>query len=89
MMELPIATRTVEDETGLSRIYHYSLVVDQVESGRFICEDYGVSITEDSGDCQTIPSITTSALRIDELITLLVENLVSPTSLPDIVADWL
>ena len=28
-------------------------------------------------------------VRIDELMTLLVEHGVSPTALPDIIADWL
>ena len=36
-----------------------------------------------------IPAITTSAVRIDELMTLLVDHAVGPAGLADIVADWL
>ena len=35
------------------------------------------------------PGITTSASRIDQLITLLVDNRVGPSGLSDVVADWL
>lgn len=88
-MEVKIASRMVSDEQGLQRRYYYSLLVDQVESGDFFCENYGVSVQEENGDSASIPSITTSAMRIDELITLLVENKVGPTTLADVVADWL
>ena len=36
-----------------------------------------------------IPAITTSAVRIDELMALLVDNRVGPAGLADVVADWL
>ena len=36
-----------------------------------------------------IRGITTSAVRIDELMTTLVEQQVSPTVLEDVVQDWL
>ena len=41
------------------------------------------------GDTAAVPGITTSALRIDELMTLLVEHGVGPASLRDVVDDWL
>lgn len=88
-MELKIASRTVTDEQGRHRRYHYSVLVDQIESGNFACEDYGVQIREEGGDCAMVSSITTSAMRIDELMTLLVDNKVGPTTLGDVVADWL
>ena len=88
-MELKITSRTVTDEMGKQRRYHYSVLVDQIESGNFACEDYGVRIQEEGGDCAAVASITTSAMRIDELMTLLVENRVGPTTLGDVVADWL
>ena len=88
-MELKVTSRTMQDEGGVCRTYHYSLLVDQVVSGNFSCEDYGVQVQEENGDCVSIPGITTSAMRIDELITLLVEHQVGPTTLADVVADWL
>ena len=89
MTEVKIASRTCPDEFGRPRTFHYSLTVDTVESNAFSCENYGVRISEESGDTAAIPGITTSAVRIDELMTLLVEHGVSPTALPDIIADWL
>jgi len=88
-MELKVTTRTALDESGTCRTYHYFLLIDQIVSGNFACEDYGVQIQEENGDCASIPGITTSAMRIDELITLLVEHKVGPTALADVIADWL
>ena len=88
-MEFKIASRTMTDEEGRPRRYHYSLLVDQIEGSHFACENYGVRILEEGGENACVPGITTSAMRIDELISLLVEHKVSPTALPDIVADWL
>ena len=80
MTEVKIASRTCPDEFGRPRTFHYALTVDTVESDTFSCENYGVRISEESGDTAAIPGITTSAVRIDELLTLLVEHGVSPTA---------
>ncbi|RHR09029.1 hypothetical protein DWX58_08960 [Pseudoflavonifractor sp. AF19-9AC] len=88
-MELMIATRSCVDPEGHPRSFHYFLTVDQVETPGFCCENYGVRIEEEGGDSTRIPAITTSALRIDELLTLLTDHLVGPAGLADMVADWL
>ena len=80
MTEVKIASRTCPDEFGRPRTFHYALTVDTVESDTFSCENYGVRISEESGDTAAIPGITTSAVRIDELLTLLVEHGVQPHS---------
>ncbi len=88
-MEFEIAVRRCEDPQGVPRLFHYYLTVDQVETPRFICENYGVRIAEETGGDACCPALTTSAARIDELMTLLVDNKVGPTGLADVVADWL
>ena len=88
-MELKIASRNWTDLEGHPRSFHYYLTVDQIETPGFCCENYGVRIEEDGGDSACIPSITTSALRIDELMTLLTDHLVGPAGLHDVVSDWL
>ena len=88
-MELKIASRQCLDQDGKTRNFHYFLTIDQVDSPHFCCENYGVRITEDSGGETVIPSITTSATRIDQLMTLLVDNRVGPAGLSDVVAEWL
>lgn len=88
-MEIKIASRSCQDEAGDNHCFHYFLTVEPVQSGCFFCEDYGVRIQEEEGESSVIPSITTSATRIDELLTLLVDNQVGPAGLADVIADWL
>lgn len=88
-MEIKIATRQCQDEQGRQHRFHYFLTVESIQSGQFFCEGYGVRILEESVDCASIPDITTSAARIDELLSLLVEHEVGPAGLADVVADWL
>lgn len=88
-MELKIAARQCRDQRGATRRFHYFLTVDQEETQNFFCENYGVRIVDESGGEAAIPGITTSARRIDELMTLLVDNQVGPAGLADVVADWL
>lgn len=88
-MEMKIATRQCADQEGNPRRFHYFLTVDQEETPCFFCENYGVRIAEESGRDVSIPRITTSAARIDELMTLLVDHRVGPAGLADVVADWL
>lgn len=88
-MELHIADRSCRDETGLAHRFRYYLTVDLEETPRFSLENYGVCVEEDGGDCTAVPALTTSASRIDELMTLLVDHLVGPAGLSDVIADWL
>ena len=88
-MEYKIATRRLADQLELPRTFHYFLVVDWVEAGAFCCESYGVRITEEGGETVLLPALTVSAVRVDELITLLIEHHVGPAGLRDVVADWL
>ena len=57
MTEVKIASRTCPDEFGRPRTFHYALTVDTVESDTFSCENYGVRISEESGDTAAIPGI--------------------------------
>ena len=88
-MEIKVATRQCRDQAGVPRQFHYFLTVDEEKTPRLLFENYGVRIAEDSGDDAAIPAITTSAARIDELMTLLVDNRVGPVGVADVVADWL
>lgn len=88
-MELRIADRQSRDQEGNLRRFRYFLTIDQEETPHFSCENYGVRIAEEDGGEASVAAITTSAARIDELLTLLVDNRVGPTGLADVVADWL
>lgn len=88
-MELKIADRQCQDQGGNTRSFHYFLTIDQEDTPRFSCENYGVRVAEEGGGEASVAAITTSAQRIDELLTLLVDNRVGPAGLADVVADWL
>ena len=88
-MELRIADRQCRDQEGNLRRFHDFLTIDQEETPHFSCENYGVRVAEEGGGEASVAAITTSATRIDELLTLLVDNRVGPTGLADVVADWL
>jgi len=88
-MEMKIATRCCTDQEGTLHCFHYYLTVSPEETPQFFCENYGVRIAEERGSDTTVPNITTSAARIDELMTLLVDNQVGPAGLADVVDDWL
>ena len=89
MMDLHIASRSLPDESGRLHTFHYYLTVGVVEAGNFCFEHYGVRITEEGAQSVCIPSLTTSAVRIDQLMTALVDNAVAPAGLQDVIADWL
>ena len=80
MTQVNVASRKWRDAQGLIR---------EVAAEPFFCEDYGVRVWEDGGEDASVPGITVSAQRVDELLSLLVEHRVSPTALADVVADWL
>lgn len=88
-MDIHIATRSLADESGQARTFHYFLTVDVIETERFCCENYGVRITEQDKMTAAVPALTTSAERIDQLMTALVDNSVGPVGLRDIIEDWL
>ncbi len=70
--------------------YDYSILVEEVAAGSFLCESYGVRVTSRaSGESSQVTNVTVSTSRIDELMDLLVRNQVSPIHLQDVIDDWL
>ena len=88
-MELYITSRDVMGEDGTIRRFQYYLTIEQVDSGSFQCENYGVRIVEEGIASSALPGLTTSAVRIDQLMTMLVDNTVGPVGLEDVIRDWL
>lgn len=90
MRELYVATCKGAEEDGDEHSFDYYVLIDQMEvNGGFACESYGAKIASSNGAHADVPHITTSISRIDELMTLLTKNLVTPISLNDVIADWL
>lgn len=89
MMEMLLDVKAIKGETKPLRC-RYLLTVGEKQVGRFACEAYGVKIEDElTGESVTIPDLTVSAARIDELMELLIRNEVTPAGLEDVIADWL
>lgn len=90
MRELPVCTKEALDQEGRTRRYDYSILIDEMDVGRFCCESYGVKIAEaPEGSVALAAHVTTSIPRIDELMELLTRNVVTPAGLRDVIDDWL
>lgn len=92
MRELFVTACKDTDTDGNALGFDYYILIDQMEvKGGFACESYGIKIAGSGGqgDCVSIPNITTSISRIDALMELLTRNFVTPSTAPDVVADWL
>ena len=89
MRELFLQTLELADETGRTRSYDYSILIDEMDVGPYCCESYGVRIAEQGGMEASVGHVTCSAARIDELSGLLVRHGVTPAALNDVLSDWL
>lgn len=89
MRELFLQTLELPDQTGAVHSYDYSILIDEMDVGPYSCESYGVKIAQQGGDWASVPHVTCSAARIDELSDLLLRNGVTPTTLNDVLSDWL
>lgn len=89
MRELFLETVELTDQNGAVRRFDYSILIGEMDVGPYACESYGVRISEQGGGQASVPNITCSASRIDELSGLLARNGVTPAALRDVVLDWL
>ena len=90
MRELLVDTYTGEEEDGTAHSFQYYILVDEMElGGGLSCESYGVKVAGPDGEEASVPNITVSVERIDQLLELLRRNCVSPVTLRDVVLDWL
>lgn len=89
MRELFLETVELSDQSGAIRRFDYSVLIGEMDVGAYSCESYGVKVAEQGGEQASVENITCSAARIDELSTLLVHHGVTPSSLRDVVSDWL
>lgn len=90
MRELFLKRISIEDEQGRTRRFDYSILIDEMDVGPFSCESYGLQVKEKgSGEICSVPHITTSISRIDELCELVLAGRVTPLTLEDVVSDWL
>lgn len=90
MRELKLDVYSLYPDLKADGPYDYAILVDQVDVGAFSCESYGAQVTaRTTGDRASVPNITVSASRIDQLMELLVRGQVGPCHLRDVIDDWL
>jgi len=88
MQETFIDTRSCLDEEGLLHTFRYSLLTQHCPVGPFFLEEYGVLVEETGIERTTLFPITHSHSKIQALVTCLIDHVVTPTNLADIVEDW-
>lgn len=86
MREIKYKEITVQDANSAPLFLTYLLLIDRGQKSTH----YGIKVIErTSGDIASALNVTTNANRIYDLMDKLVKNSVTPTTLGDIVADWL
>lgn len=85
-----ICKRSTRSWTGKTLELEYYLLCESVLGG--CAESYGVEIVAKYGDqveYAGVPRITMTGTRILRLIDTLAAGTVTPTTLPDVIQDWL
>lgn len=88
MQELLFGRKTITAESDRTHTFTYWLITRQITAGQFTFEDYGVRVSTANGESACLPSLTHSYTLIHHLLTLLLENAVTPIGLYDVAEDW-
>ncbi len=81
---------TVPDSAGRLLSISYSLLIDEVPCGESLfLENYGIRIDISGGDSVSLPGITPLRREIEDLLTLMCRNSVTPSTAMDVTEDWL
>ena len=70
----------------LQKQLEYYLLADEFDH---IGESYGVRINCDNGETASVHGITPSQCRIQVLMDMVLRNTVTPSTLRDVVEDWI
>jgi len=88
------SSRNLVSDECIEYKLNYYLIVEEVSGndGELILENYGIKVSIESGGKEEnieLRNITINELRIRSLLTMLSDNCVTPTSVLDVVFDWL
>lgn len=93
MWELFAAERSVETETGQAyRISYYILAEEVVAADHVLCENYGVRIVtagKSGVQSESMRRITLCLSKVNQLVQMMATYLVTPSTLRDIVENWI
>jgi len=88
-MDMMEQIRTVQTESHGELTIVYTVLTDEnVECGHD-GKCYGVRICTSEGEAEEVHCLTSDITAIESLYDLLVDGLVTPTTLKDVVYDWL
>lgn len=89
MKKIPVYEESWQNEEGNTGAYQYYLLVEEVETAHFFCENYGISVKDCAGSEVEIKGITCDKARVESLLEVLRQYKVSPLTVGDVIADWL
>lgn len=92
MRKMIVCKKRTESDAGERLTLIYSVTIDELTNASFDAnvESYGAGIAiEERGEEVYIRHITLHNSEISELTSLLASNFVTPTTLLDVVEDWL
>ena len=92
MRNFEMCRRAAKSASGAKMTLIYSITVDELTNpvNGAELEDYGACVrVSESGESACVRHITPVSSKIFALTGLLSENTVTPTTLRDIVCDWL
>jgi hypothetical protein len=94
MKSLFFSSAEVESDDRVKYRLNYFILVEDVsgENGDLILESYGIKVVianEDKEEKVEISNITTNALKIENLLKIFYNNMVTPATAYDIVSDWI
>ena len=71
----------------------YYLLIDEIKIGETLfCENYGIKLRlwgDGTEELAMVPCVSPNAKQMTVLMNLLSQNVVTPTTLSDVLDDWL
>lgn len=89
MQKIYAGSRACRDHSGREYRFDYYILIEEIHAGGLCCEHYGVLVRDGSGNRSAVPGITPCRSRLEGLLALLMDNVVTPIDLPDVIQDWL
>lgn len=88
-MDILERIRMVHRESNGDMTVEYSVLTDDGNECGHDGKCYGVRICTSEGEAEEVHCITSDITAIESLYSLIVDGLVTPTTLKDVVYDWL
>ncbi|MEL4105739.1 DUF6514 family protein [Oscillospiraceae bacterium WX1] len=89
-MEICQKLLSFEEKPAQTLVYFITIEDTADKDDGICCENYGVGVTvAESGETALVSNVTFSQTDILILADLLASHLVTPTTMQDVISDWL